>query len=137
MVFHLEKGRSFLCILCTLCNKLNLQNLSTEDVDQIYRVKRSKRVVIRFVQSHKRDRLMAAYKGKSITVRDFGFKSDDRIFVNEVLSEKQSRLLYKARTFKKDNNYKYLWTKNQRIFLRKTSDSDVKEITSEGSLDAL
>lgn len=130
-------GEDLYSVYTVLCSKLNLQSYTLNDIDQVYRIKRSKRVVVRFVQAHKRDSLMAAFKGRKITTQDFGFKADDRVFVNEVLSEKQSRLLYKARIFRKENNYKYLWTKNQRIYLRKTSDSEAKEITSEGSLNAL
>lgn len=131
------EGEDLFSAFNAISKKLNLRDFGTDDIDHIYRIKRSKRVVIRFIHTHKRDRLMAAFKGEKLTLRDLGFKTDDRIFVNEVLSGEQYQLLYKARNFKKANNYQYLWTRNQRIYLRKSSDSDVIEIKSEGSLNSL
>lgn len=43
----------------------------------------------------------------------------NRIFINEHLSSNRRRLLFKTKLFAKANNYKYVWTRNGTIFLRK------------------
>lgn len=49
----------------------------------------------------------------------FDINNKHRIFVNEFLISNRRRLFYKAKLFCKVNNYKYLWTRNGNIFIRK------------------
>lgn len=46
-----------------------------------------------------------------------------RIFINEFLIPNRRRLFYKTKLFCKVNNYKYIWTRNGNIFIRKEDGS--------------
>ena len=111
-------------------------NLST-DLDNIYRIKQCKRVIIKFTQTKKRDQFFQLYRKNLCSTTDVGFKESSRIYINEELSREQSALFWKARGFKKDHNFKYIWTFGQKIYLRKTPDSDAVLINSEEDLEAL
>lgn len=45
------------------------------------------------------------------------------IFINEHLTVARKQLMYKAKQFKKANNYEFLWIKNGNIFLKKAKDT--------------
>ena len=107
------------------------------DIDSIYRIKQTKRVVIKFLHSYKRNQFFQTYKKNILNTCDIGFQESSKIYVNEVLSPEQNALLWRARNFKKTANYKYIWTFNQRIYLRKDSDSDAIQINTDSDLEDL
>lgn len=94
---------------------------------------RPRSVVVRLCSPRKRDELMAAClkynKAKSLeddklnsaTLGISGGKQ--RIYVAEHLSPKNRELQAKARQFKKNKNYSFLWVRNGRILLRKDDKS--------------
>lgn len=127
------KGEQLMEALKSMATKLQLP-ISTDDVDTVYRIKSTKRVVIRFQHAHKRHTFYQKFKKSSVVQRDIGFKSDERLYISEVLSAGQYELFYKARAFRKENNYAYVWTRNQKIYLRKTTDSQPIEIISADTL---
>lgn len=57
-------------------------------------------------------------------------KQDNYIYVNESLTTSNKILYSKAREFKKQNNIKYLWTRNGKILMRANDTSQVYEIKS-------
>lgn len=56
------------------------------------------------------------------------------IFLNHELTRQNIELYMKAREFKKDNEYKYLWISHGKILLRKSDMSKIKLIESEADL---
>lgn len=56
------------------------------------------------------------------------------IYVDEHLPNSMKKLFYLVRTFAKQNNYRFCWTTNGRIFLRKEIGSKAINITSEKCL---
>ena len=107
------------------------------DLDNIYRIKQSKRIIVKFTQTKKRDQFFQLYRKKLCNTTDIGFKENSRIYVNEVLSKEQSTLFWKTRAFKKEHSYRYIWTFGQKIYLRKTPESDAIQINREEDLGAL
>merc|ERR1712096_147870 len=43
-----------------------------------------------------------------------------KIFINENLTPKNKKIFYHANCFKKQNNWRFVWTANGMVFLRKT-----------------
>lgn len=109
----------------------------TTDIDTVYRIKQSKRVIVKFTQTGKRDQFFQLYRKNIANTKALGFKDDQKIYINEVLSKDQANLFWMVRTFKKNYNYKYVWTANQRIYIRKSTDSDAIQIKSKADLDTL
>ena len=128
-----RKGEDLMEALKILVTKLEVA-VSPVDNDTVYRIKTTKRVVIRFQSTHKRDLFFKAFRGTNICGNDLGFQTTEKIYINEVLSPEQHQLLYKARKARKDKNYAHIWTFHQRIYMKKTSDSDMIEIKSEEGL---
>lgn len=116
---------------------LKSPKLAAAGIDKIYRVRQSKRVIVKFTQTSQRDEFFQLYRKNIQPLSALGFKETGKIYINEVLSREQSSLFWKTRKFKLDENYKFVWTHNQRIYLRKTSDSDAVLIKSEDDLESL
>ena len=120
---------------------LNHQKIDTikpvSDIDTIYRIRQSKRIIIKFLHTNKRDFFFQNYRKNIMSTTDLGFLETSKIFINEVLSAKQSTLFWQARSFKKDYNYRFIWTFNQKIYLRKDANSDAIIINSIEDLEKL
>lgn len=62
---------------------------------------------------------------------------NDPIYVSEALTAKTRKLFYLTREYAKNNNYRFCWTSNGRIYLRKTTESRHIEIKEELQLHSL
>ena len=92
-------------------------------------------IIVKFVRREVRERLYRARKRlKSITTADFGFSVEKKIIINESLTPKNKELFKDCLRFKKDNNFKFLWTNAGKIFLRRNADSPVILINSSADI---
>ncbi|XP_067951792.1 uncharacterized protein [Watersipora subatra] len=107
------------------------------DIDNMYRIRQTSRVIIRFLHTSKRDKFFIDYRRNIQDTSSLGFSDKAKIYINEVLSRSQNELFWKTRNFKKEHSYRFIWTFKQKIYLRKTPDSDAIEISSEQDLDTL
>lgn len=90
-------------------------------------------IIVKFTCRVEKESFMQKVKSR----RDFstrhvnGFENfDQRIFVNDNLTEFNKMLFKKAREFKKANNFLFVWYKNGKILLRKTEKGKVFVISS-------
>jgi hypothetical protein len=95
-------------------------------------------IIVKFVR---RDTKVAFYRARSKfknkTTRDLGYQAANGIYINESLTEMNKALSKCCLKTKKDLNYKYIWTSNGRIYLRKNDDSQRIYIKKEGQLTKL
>lgn len=54
--------------------------------------------------------------------------NDEGIYINNYLTQTNSTLYYKTRMFAKTNNYKYVWFKDSKVFLKKDENNKVIHI---------
>lgn len=122
-------------------------SLRPDEIDFAHRVKprrevsgRPRSIVLRFKQRLTKDKLLsAARRCQGISTSGIGMSGENRrIFVNEHLTLTNKMLLKDCKDYAKENNYKYVWTKNCRIYLRKheksppilvSTKSDLKKVT--------
>ena len=62
---------------------------------------------------------------------------DSPISINDHLSQQNRHLFSTASTLKKEFNFKYLWTKNGNVYIRKDNTSDIIHVTGEDVLSKL
>lgn len=122
-------------IVLQLSQKMGIP-LERKDISVSHRIRSSRSsvdpaIIVKFVRREVRERLYRARKRlKSITMADFGFSVDKKIFINESLTPKNKELFKDCLRFKKDNSFKFLWTNAGKIFLRRNADSPVILINS-------
>ncbi|XP_054266878.1 uncharacterized protein LOC128989046 [Macrosteles quadrilineatus] len=92
-------------------------------------------IIVKFVRRIDKEELLRKRRVKrTLSTRHMGRTDDLPIYNNESLSPARRRLHTLARTYKKEKNYKFLWVRNGKIFLRKEENAPVKVITSEEDL---
>lgn len=97
------------------------------DIEFAYRVQprraasasRARPIVARLKQRSVKDQLLAAARKKrNLTAGDMGIGGDtNKIFINENLTKENKILLNSCKQKAKEVNFKFLWTKNCRIFV--------------------
>lgn len=66
----------------------------------------------------------AARKHRNLNAGQMGIVSEtDRVFINEHLTKDSKMLLSACKQKAREANYKYIWTKNCRVFVRKNEKS--------------
>ena len=134
-----DPGVSVENTLLEIFNKIpDLNGVITEDDIDISHVIPSNRsdkkivAVCRFVSRKTKIKILEAKK----KCRDFKFK-DEFIFINDHLSPINRHLFALASGKKKQLGYKFLWTKQGSIFMRKDEHAEVILIDDEATLDGL
>lgn len=115
-------------------------HVKPEDIEFAHRVqprrpssvKKGRAIVVRLKQRAIKDQIVAtARKRRSVTAKDIGLGDDaDKIFVNEHLTRENKSLLASCKLKARETGFKYVWTKNCRIFIRKNDTSPPMLISS-------
>jgi hypothetical protein len=116
-----------------LCNNMSV-TLKDDDISIVHRLPDTKKVknrlIAKFVRREKKDEIYNEKKkcqGKSVntlpSVNSTGQSFTDKIYINESLSSRRKKLFSKIYQFKKENSYKYVWTKNGKIYLKENDSS--------------
>lgn len=99
----------------------------------------SRAIVARFRQRSTKDAVVAASrKHRNITSKELGMGGEiKKIYVNEHLTKENKQLLKLCKEKSSQYHYKYVWTKNCRIYMRKTDTSPPFPILSLQDLDKI
>ncbi|KAI4462337.1 l1 transposable element-related [Holotrichia oblita] len=144
----MNRDENVITLATNIASVLGVELVPAE-IDAIHRVPRPqavgsnvqqkpKNIIIRFASRMKRNEFISAAKKKrGLNARDIGFGSDARIFINEHLSKYYKDLFYKAKAKCTENNFKYIWIKDCKIYARKTDAGRVVHISTEADLNRL
>ena len=129
-------------LVINLCSKLNLE-VSPKDIEAAHRTstKESANIIVMFTNRKLRNLVLSKRSQlRKVTTHDLGLiteRSASKIFINESLTRRNKELFGAALKIRKDQHYKYIWTRNGKIFLRQTDGSRVINIASESDLQKL
>ena len=70
-------------------------------------------------------------------IEDFPVEGMEKLFINENLTQRRKRLFWQSKQKAKELEYKYFWTPNGQIFVRKNEESEKVLIRTENDLDQL
>ena len=90
-------------------------------------------VVCRFVSRKHKFQILSRRK----QMNEIKFRNSNLIYINEHLSPKNREIFALASQKRKDDHFKYLWTKNGTTFMRKTDTSEIFTIKNKNYLDDL
>ena len=71
---------------------------------------------------------------KNLTASDFGYQSRNKVYINENLTRKNKELFNSTLKIKKEKGFKYIWTNQGRIYLRKNEASSPVHIKNQSDL---
>ncbi|XP_026678951.1 uncharacterized protein LOC113467137 [Diaphorina citri] len=91
-----------------------------EDVQAAHRVnsmnkKKPKPIIVRLLNTKTRDKWTAAYRQKKLWHENF--------YINEHLTRRNQELLYQTKQLARKKNYRYVWTHDCKILIRKNENS--------------
>lgn len=88
-----------------------------------------KPIIVQMKSKQTRDEILKKLKNRRLTTSEINNRFEDMpIYVNEHLTHELKSLFYHARNFKKENNYKFCWTRDGKIFIRKDETSRILRI---------
>uniref|UniRef100_A0A8D8Z9A5 FP protein C-terminal domain-containing protein n=2 Tax=Cacopsylla melanoneura TaxID=428564 RepID=A0A8D8Z9A5_9HEMI len=108
--------------------------IENKDIDVIHRIPTRSTtapepIVVQFLTRKMRDNIVQKAKTSRISTKDLKMNCTERpIFINEHLTPLRKQILFEARKLKTDQNYKFLWVKGCKIFIRKTETSPVIQL---------
>ncbi|EDO49528.1 predicted protein [Nematostella vectensis] len=90
-------------------------------------------IIVKFARRDVRDRFYAGRKHlRDKSVRDT--RTDNKIYISESLSPGNRELFKAALSARHDLKFKYIWTQNRKVFLRKNNDSQAVLISKSQDL---
>ena len=98
------------------------------------------KIIVKFVRRETKELFYKSRKmlfGK--TTKDLGLArlSDNNIYISESLTAKNKELFKECLKFRRENDFKFIWTNQGRIYLRRNSESPSKIITCLADLESL
>ncbi|XP_008481625.1 uncharacterized protein LOC103518340 [Diaphorina citri] len=137
-----EKDENLEEMVKEIGNKMEV-TIMNNDIDAIHRVPtRSKNnpepIVVQFLTRKMRDNIIQNAKTKRINTKDLKMNGPEKpIYINEHLSRNRKLILFEARKKKYEKNYKFLWSRGGKIFIRKDENSNVIQLRSLEDLDQI
>ena len=92
-------------------------------------------IIVKFVRRDVKEKFYHARKNlKNLTASDFGYQSMNKVYINENLTRKNKELFNSTLKIKKEKGFKYIWTNQGRIYLRKNEASSPVHIKNQSDL---
>lgn len=99
---------------------------------------KDKPIIVQFKSKAQRDHCLQLSKVKKLLSSDFSTSfPTSPVYFNEHLAPAMKKLLNVCKIFKRENEYKYCWVKDGKIFLRKADNSKVFRVTNSRDLSKL
>uniref|UniRef100_A0A8D8Y720 L1 transposable element RRM domain-containing protein n=1 Tax=Cacopsylla melanoneura TaxID=428564 RepID=A0A8D8Y720_9HEMI len=104
-------------------------SVDNDQIDAIHRIptrsQNPEPIVVEFTTRKVRNSVINNSKTKRIRTKDLGLGTADRpVYIYEQLSPRRKKLLYEAKKLKQEKQYKYVWTREGKIFMRKEDTSN-------------
>ena len=125
--------------------KLMDVEMGEEDISVCHRLPMSRhhdgqpnqqKIIVKFVSREIKEKFYKSRRRLSgKTTKDLGYEVENRIYLGESLTEKNKALFRLCLKFKKDNQCKYIWTSNGKIYLRKDNDCTAMWVKSDKDLE--
>lgn len=122
-------------VVKTMGQKIEV-NIKTEDIDAIHRIpSRSNAnpepIVVQFVTRQMKENVVKKSKEKRVCTDDLNMQCANKpVFVNEHLTRKRKNIMFEARKLKNEKNYKFLWSRNGKILIKKNETSTTIQLNS-------
>ncbi|XP_050065559.1 uncharacterized protein LOC126554543 [Aphis gossypii] len=92
----------------------------------------TRRIVVGFTSHQDKVKILDSRKIiRNLSTKNIGMEPEVSIYIRENLTSKSSFLFKQARDFRNQYNYKFVWTKNGQIFLRKNESEKIINVANE------
>ena len=122
-------------IVQQICNLIEV-NLQPSDISVSHRLPARgniRPIIAKFTRRNVRDNVYSYRRClRSFSSSNLGFsQTTNNLYINESLTPKAKELFYKVREFRKSYNFKYVWTRYGKCYLKTNdTDQDIASFTS-------
>lgn len=121
-------------IMTAISDKIGVR-LESKDIEAIHRVNNRKEkeprdIIVQFKSREIKENLLLNRREKVKSNLVTKGKNDNMIYINEHLTQHNKLIFWEARQKCRENNYRYVWTKNGKIFVRKTENERAYRINN-------
>ncbi|KAL4701991.1 hypothetical protein ACJJTC_010556 [Scirpophaga incertulas] len=136
-----DKNEDLMRYIADICKYIGV-NIIPGDVKHVNRVSpkvksqgRLRVIIAKLSTRLLKDNIISLGRKKRVTTKDIGLSGDPKpIYINEHLTPYNKQLLKKCKEIAMKKEYKYVWTKNGRIYIRKNDTSPAIQIHEEEDL---
>ena len=98
----------------------------------------SSSIIVRFTSRDIRNQIYAnRKKARFVDLKNFSVSDTKNIFVNENLTPTRKHLFWKTKQEVKNNSWKYIWTHNGNVFVKKDDNASITAIKNELDLNLI
>lgn len=117
------------------------EQIAESDIDVYHRVPRKDggcpNIVVQFHSRAKRDAVIEGARKKRVCTSDLGLSGRSPVYVNDHLCPVLKKLLGQVIARKNEKQWKYAWSREGKVFARKTDTSRVLRVTCTQDLDKI
>lgn len=143
-----EKENENLLLILERIGEHISKSITPTIVDHVYRASKfssnqPKSIIVKFTSRKEKDEILAAAKLKRLNCRNpsgpgFGIENVSKnLFINEHLTSFTKSLLRNAKSAARSRNYKYVWVRNNAVFVRKDDRAKAVRILSDNDLNKI
>ena len=139
-----SSGEDVMEIVTEVSNLVGVQ-LTDEDISTAHRLPDTKRVkdriIAKLVRREDKDKIysnrrkLSSKSTKDIPTLSSWITKPSKIHINESLTPYRRRLFGKVNNYRRENNFKFVWTVNGKIYLRQSENSPSYSFTTENEFD--
>ena len=95
-------------------------------------------IIVKFVRRDFKEQFYSSRKElRGFSTEDLGYSATNNIYINESLTERNKGLFKEALKAKKSLKYKFIWTSNGKVYLRKDTDTKIIHIKNSDDIKRL
>lgn len=129
-----EKDENLKQLMIDIGKKIQVE-IEEKEIDAIHRIpstiknKNALPIVVQFTTRQLRETIMTKVRKTKITTKDLNKGGEIKpIFINEHLTKTKKQIMFEARKIKFEKAYKFLWSRNGKVLIRKDENSRVFEL---------
>lgn len=92
------------------------------------KTQRGRPIKIIFRDEKTKPLLLKSKKRIHLNSTDLGYADNNKVYLNHDLTKSNLELFKEAKAYKKDNDYKFVWTSRGNIFLRKDEQAKIIQV---------
>lgn len=126
-------------LVVKIANKLGATEIIEKNIDIVHRVgnmnnRSPKDIIVQFKDRESRNRVISNKKVRIVSNEVTGGKNVNPIYLNEHLTPFNKQLFWEAKLKSKECDYRYVWVKDGKIFVRKNEKDRACRIRNEEDL---
>lgn len=130
------------CTIAKIANKIGATSVSELDIDVVHRINNRNNteprdIIVQFKDRESRNKIMDRRREKVTSREVTNGKSEKFIYVNEHLTAYNKKLLWETKSRCREIQFKFIWTKDGKIFARKDEKERAYRIRSEDDIKKL